>query len=128
MQQKVLLLGLEQTTMTAIEAALHAGEFKVLSLRSCDSDGLRAAIAEFKPNVICAPAGSTDWQPTLLAVGSAVPVIAVSRKPNPKEWLEALQSGAADYFGPPFEARQVSWVLRSAHSGLGMTSMLSLSA
>jgi DNA-binding NtrC family response regulator len=127
-QQRVLLLGLEQATTTALDAALHLGEFEVRSLASCEIEGLRAAIAEFSPHVICVPAGSIEWRHPLQAAGPTIPVIAVSSKPNPKEWLAALQSGASDYFGPPFEVGQVSLVLQSARRGWGMTSMLSLTA
>ena len=128
MQQRVLLLGLEQATAKALDAALKIGSFEVCVLPACDFAGLQAAIAEFAPHVICAPAGSTEWRHTLQAAGSRLPVIAVSSKPNPTEWLAALQGGASDYFGPPFEAGQVSLVLKSARSGWGMASMLSLTA
>ena len=42
-----------------------------------------------------------------------VPVVVVSRLPEVSAWLEALERGAADYCGAPFEARQVRWVLNS---------------
>jgi DNA-binding NtrC family response regulator len=43
-----------------------------------------------------------------------VPVIAVSRLPEVSSWLRALEQGAADYCGAPFEARQVRWALNSS--------------
>jgi len=43
-----------------------------------------------------------------------VPVIVVSRLPEVSAWLHALEQGAADYCGAPFEARQVRWVLNSS--------------
>lgn len=128
MRQKVLLVGLQQTTATALEAALPSSDFEVRILPLCDRDCLRAAIAEFAPGVICAPAGAVELRGMLREAGAAIPLIAISGKPNPKEWLQALQDGAADYFGPPFEQRQVGWVLRSAANGSGMRSVLSLTA
>jgi DNA-binding response OmpR family regulator len=43
-----------------------------------------------------------------------VPVIVVSRLPEVSSWLHALELGAADYCGAPFEARQVRWALNSS--------------
>ena len=43
-----------------------------------------------------------------------VPVIVVSRVPEVSDWLHALEQGAADYCGAPFEARQVRWALNSS--------------
>jgi DNA-binding response OmpR family regulator len=43
-----------------------------------------------------------------------VPVIVVSRVPEVSAWLHALELGAADYCGAPFEARQVRWALNSS--------------
>jgi DNA-binding response OmpR family regulator len=43
-----------------------------------------------------------------------VPVIVVSRLPEVSAWLSALEQGAADYCGAPFEARQVRWALNSS--------------
>ena len=45
-----------------------------------------------------------------------VPVIVVSRLPEVSAWLWALEQGAADYCGAPFEARQVRWALNSSLS------------
>lgn len=43
-----------------------------------------------------------------------IPVIVVSRLPEVSAWLDALEHGAADYCGAPFEARQVRWALNSS--------------
>jgi DNA-binding response OmpR family regulator len=43
-----------------------------------------------------------------------VPVIVVSRLPEVSAWLQALEQGAADYCGAPFEARQIRWALNSS--------------
>jgi DNA-binding NtrC family response regulator len=49
-----------------------------------------------------------------LAASPKRPVIVASRLPEVKAWLNALEDGAADYCGAPFEATQVRWVLNSA--------------
>lgn len=47
-----------------------------------------------------------------------LPVIVVTRQPETRHWLEALDAGAADYCGAPFEHIQLRWILGSvtAHS------------
>jgi hypothetical protein len=33
--------------------------------------------------------------------------------PDPAQWLNALEAGAADYCGAPFETVQVRWIMGS---------------
>ncbi len=42
-----------------------------------------------------------------------LPVIVVTRHPETRHWLEALDAGAADYCGAPFEHIQLRWILGS---------------
>jgi len=37
----------------------------------------------------------------------------VSRFPDVKQWLDALDAGASDYCGAPFERVQLHWILNS---------------
>jgi DNA-binding NtrC family response regulator len=43
----------------------------------------------------------------------ALPVVVVTRLPGARQWLDALDSGAADYCGAPFERVQVRWIMQS---------------
>jgi len=43
-----------------------------------------------------------------------LPVVVVSRLPEVSGWLDALDAGASDYCGAPFEPTQVRWVLDSS--------------
>ena len=45
-----------------------------------------------------------------------LPVIVVSRHPDAKRWLDALDSGASDYCGAPFEREQLRWIMGSLSS------------
>jgi DNA-binding NtrC family response regulator len=57
------------------------------------------------------------YRPLLLALrnsGLNIPVLVVSRMPEVSEWLDALDSGAADYCGAPFEQQQIRWLIGSA--------------
>jgi DNA-binding response OmpR family regulator len=42
-----------------------------------------------------------------------LPVIAVTRVPETAHWLDALDAGATDYCGAPFERVQIRWILNS---------------
>lgn len=42
-----------------------------------------------------------------------LPVIAVTRVPETAHWLDALDAGATDYCGAPFERIQIRWILNS---------------
>jgi DNA-binding response OmpR family regulator len=57
-------------------------------------------------------AGSSDLRDAL-AVSPKRPVIVTSRLPEVKAWISALDEGAADYCGAPFEPAQVRWLLNS---------------
>jgi len=43
-----------------------------------------------------------------------LPVVVVSRIPEVRGWLDALEAGAIDYCGAPFEPTQLRWVLDSS--------------
>ena len=42
-----------------------------------------------------------------------LPVVVVTRLPESSRWLDALEAGASDYCGAPFERRQVQWIIDS---------------
>lgn len=42
------------------------------------------------------------------------PVIVVNRFPENARWLDALELGAVDYCGAPFENAQINWVVTGA--------------
>ena len=57
-----------------------------------------------------------DYRYTLSLVRETypdLPVIVVTRQPEARFWLDALEAGAMDYCGAPFERVQLRWVLGS---------------
>jgi DNA-binding response OmpR family regulator len=67
-------------------------------------------------NVVFCEAKPSQYRPLLAALrqkGLRLPVVVVSRLPEVSEWLDALDAGAADYCGAPFEHRQIRWLLES---------------
>ena len=42
-----------------------------------------------------------------------LPVVIVNRLPENSRWLDALELGAADYCGAPFESQHLRWLIDS---------------
>jgi len=101
----VLLLGLEPSLADELSRALtqlgHGIQLATLNTREWETSDA---------DVIFAP--SADLR-TILRTRTDLPVVVASRMPEVSAWLDALQDGAADYCGAPFEATQLSWILRS---------------
>ena len=65
---------------------------------------------------------SLDYCDTIARVREShpgLPVVVVSRFPDTKQWLDALDAGAADYCGAPFERIHVRWIMNSILSRPG---------
>jgi DNA-binding response OmpR family regulator len=55
------------------------------------------------------------------ALDPKLPVIVVTKLPESRKWLDALEAGAADYCCAPFETVQICWLLSAllAHAPEG---------
>ena len=98
---KILLLGLEAPIAEQLRSVLQ----------QLGQDVSTTADTAIDVQVIFAPEG--NLQP-IQQSRPGVPVIVVSRLPEVSKWLEALEQGASDYCGAPFEARQLRWALNSS--------------
>jgi DNA-binding response OmpR family regulator len=103
---KILLLGLESAMADELSRVLRqlGHSVSVAPLKE-------AAIGAVDADLIFA--GSEDFREALTRYPRR-PVIATSRLPEMKSWINALEAGAADYCGAPFEVTQVRWVLNTA--------------
>ena len=102
----ILLIGLETTMADQLARVLHElGQ----SVRTAAPDSGAANPGDIQ--LIFAPEADLA---SIQRSRPGVPVIVVSRLPEVSAWLHALEQGAADYCGAPFEARQVRWVLNSS--------------
>jgi DNA-binding NtrC family response regulator len=102
---KLLLLGLEHSLTEDLRKTLTQLGHSV-QLATLESRDLETTDAE----LIFAP--SVDLR-AILRTRTDLPVVVASRLPEVSAWLDALQDGAADYCGAPFEATQVGWILNS---------------
>ena len=83
----------------SLESAVERGEFRILFVSGEGSD-YRSVVQELarrRPDAA---------------------VIVVNRLPESSRWLDALELGAADYCGAPFEPVQVRWLVDGAMRGL----------
>jgi two-component system response regulator FlrC len=112
---RLLLLGLDASTSECLEAALP-GEATALTRKiPTDVRSFLAMVKEWRPDVLFCPAGHRHLK-EILARASAerLPVVVVTRHPDAREWIEAMDAGAADYVAAPFHRDQIEWVLQSS--------------
>ena len=109
---KVLLFGLEHSIADQLNPVLEQLGQTVQVAQSASG-----VLEHTDANVVFANGDSLgavrDKRPEL-------PVVVVTRMPEVRGWLDALEAGASDYCGAPFEATQVRWVLDSSlriHTG-----------
>ena len=65
---------------------------------------------------------SPDYRLTLSLLREThpdLPVIVVSRQLDAKRWLDALDAGATEYCGAPFERMQLRWIMGTVLSPSG---------
>ncbi len=107
----ILLLGLENDMADPLAQVLRKIEHDVETAGSLES-----ALRKRNIDAIFASGDAPDYKETVRLLTRRrpdVPVIVVSRLPDNHRWLDALELGAADYCGAPFEPRQVGWVVDS---------------
>lgn len=123
-----LLVHDEETPLADLKPLLKSQGIDVLQARSC---------AEAKAALACAEPPAVIFTNTKLGDGTwadvealaerecpAVPVIVVSRFVDLPLYIEALESGAADFMVPPFREADLGWVVDSALTDRSRTSSL----
>jgi DNA-binding NtrC family response regulator len=102
----VLLLGLDSCLAEDLSRVLrHLGHTVTVSA------GLEASLDASNADLVFTDSHELH---AALSLHPRLPVIVTSRLPEVAAWLNALEAGAADYCGAPFEPTQVRWVLDTA--------------
>ncbi len=103
--RRVLLCGLDPTLETELRNALETDgvEVEVNSDAEAHPDTLDYIFCSFSSNL----------QQLLQSLQPPVPVVVVSRTPEAREWIEAMEAGASDYCAAPFEQSQIRWILEA---------------
>ncbi len=101
----LLFFGLESPSHRKLESILQAQGHRVLHAVAGQS-----YIADIADAVFC-DGDDERYRSVLAGIQLRLPVIVVTQKPTEGKWLDALEAGAADYCGAPFEPIQVRWIL-----------------
>lgn len=106
---RILLIGLDEDLVSEILRTLPECDVRAAPAASLDSGKAAEGC-----DVIFCPAGFGHLLPVLKkASPKRLPVVAITRHPDPTEWLNAIEAGAVDYAAPPFESAQLRWILQS---------------
>lgn len=106
---RVVLLALPEDLAAQLNRVLLDEAHHVSRRQSCAD--VRCGV---EPDVVFIYADSPDFLrilATLRGTQPSLPVVVVTRLPEVTRWLDALDAGAADYCGAPFERVQIRWIL-----------------
>jgi len=108
----VLLIGLEQATATQISRALAVERHRI------QQKPQNIKVREMMDaDIVFAGGEPSQYLSLLRQVRDELPLlpfVVVTRVPETREWLDALEAGATDYCSSPFEARQIHWLMETA--------------
>ena len=109
---KLLVVGLDQETAVQMLKALPSTEHRVECREEITS------VQDLEDADLVFAGGEKGQRISLLRwIKEALPwlpCVVAARLPDTREWLEALEAGATDYCGAPFEGRQMETLIRSA--------------
>jgi DNA-binding response OmpR family regulator len=111
---KVVFVGLEQPAAAQIAKALASERHQV---EQRPKNSLIHDLGNLDADIVFA-GGEPSYYLSLLRkireTRPALPFVVVTRLPETREWLDALEAGATDYCSAPFESRQIHWLMESA--------------
>ncbi len=110
---RLLLFGLEESLTADLMKSL-AGAFDPVSLPALpgEPEAIRRILRDSGAKAVFI-SGAQPAMSRLIEAAAAVglPAIVVTRTPDVREWLDAMDAGAADYAAPPFDPGQLVWML-----------------
>jgi DNA-binding NtrC family response regulator len=107
----ILMLGLENDLANEMSQVLRQ-DGHLTQVVNTVGDAVRANGVD----IVFAGGDGDDYRDTvqrLVASRPDLPVVLVNRLPETSRWLDALELGAADYCGAPFETVQMRWLVGS---------------
>jgi DNA-binding NtrC family response regulator len=112
----ILLLGLEKDLSEQLAAVLGSLAHDVVITSS-----LEGSLIDRRASLVFAGGDGPGYREIigqLRDARPATPLIVVNRFPENARWLDALELGAADYCGAPFENVQIDWLVTGALKGM----------
>jgi len=111
----ILLLGLEKDLAEPLASVLRRLSHDVTLTNS-----LSASLRDKQARIVFAAGDCPQYREIVQKLTAKRPdaaVILVNRFPEGRRWLDALELGAADYCGAPFETTQIRWLVDGALHG-----------
>jgi DNA-binding response OmpR family regulator len=108
---KIVLIGLEQTAAGQICRALALDNHRI---EQQPQDFFMRELLD--ADIVFAGGEPACYMSLLRHVRKGrptLPFVVVTRIPETKEWLDALEAGATDYCSEPIETRQLYWLMES---------------
>jgi len=107
---KLVLIGLEQDAAEQIYCALAADSHQI-ELQPLDVDTHEVLHTDI---VFAGGEHAGSLLKRIRVAWPALPFIVVTRVPETRDWLDALEAGATDYCTTPIDTRQLHWLMESA--------------
>jgi DNA-binding response OmpR family regulator len=107
---RIILFGLDNDLADQLRSVLHQQGHQVHGSDSPEASEM------WEADILFAGGDGPDYRETVLHLTRRhprLPLVLVNRHPENHRWLDALELGAADYCGAPFEPRQMSWLIDS---------------
>src|SRR5689334_10874574 len=107
----ILMLGLENDMAEQLSQVLRQDGHIVETANSVER-----AIQHHGAEIVFAGGDGPEYTYLLRKLASSrpdLPVVLVNRHPQNSRWLDALELGAADYCGAPFESTHMRWLVAS---------------
>lgn len=112
---RLLLMGLDPITSHSLEQALPHPSTTFSASIPTDVRSFLALLKQSQPDVLFCPARHRHLKEILQrASAQHLPVVVVTRDPDAREWIDAMDAGASDYVAAPFHRDQILWVLQSS--------------
>lgn len=110
---KLLLCALDESLTLELKQVLGGFDSQSLPDLPNDLDACLRALRDSGALAVFGPAGPAALLKRLLSAAqqAKMPVIVITRTPDVREWLDAMEAGAADYAAPPFDQDQLRWML-----------------
>ena len=102
---RVILLGIAEDLANELTGVLTA-----------ESHQVTRGFHDARPEVAFLSGDTPDFMHHLSSLRQEephLPVVVVTRLPEATRWLDALEAGARDYCGAPFERVQVRWIMET---------------
>ncbi len=100
----IALLGLENDLAEQLSIVLRAQHHSVHVTNSIDDSAA---------DILFSTGDTPNYRDLIGELAGKRPVVVVNRFPENSRWLDALELGAADYCGAPFEPVLMRWLVDS---------------